>query len=114
MAHVEDAGVLTCAGEALEARIEFAGVLFRELRNRTNTEKVEIVFDGRADGNKVTNLALCGHGGIPFISLYVRHDQTLYRRVERLQRGKIVGGTKRRPRRKKVPCNQRRSFGSGG
>lgn len=42
---VEDTRVLMCAGEAFETRIEFAWILFRELRNRTNAEKVEIVFD---------------------------------------------------------------------
>ncbi len=86
--HIENTRVLMRASEAFQAGIEFARVLFRELRNRTNTEKVEIVFDGRADGNKVTKLALCGHGGIPFISLYFRHDHPLYRRFERLQSGK--------------------------
>ncbi len=72
---VEDAGVLTLAGEALEAGVEFVGIVLGELGNRANAESVEIAFDGGADGDEVLKTALLRHGGTFRISLYFRHGR---------------------------------------
>lgn len=69
MKSVEDAGILVCAGEAFESGIEFTGIVFSQLRDRMNAEKMEIAFDGRTNGNEVTELTLGIHGGYPFCSL---------------------------------------------
>lgn len=73
MESVEDAGVLVPAGEALEAGIEFVGIVLGELRDSADTEQVEIVLDGRADGDEVLEAAWLIHGSTFRISLYFRH-----------------------------------------
>jgi hypothetical protein len=70
---VEDAGILVLASEAFEAGIELAGVAFGKLGNRADAEKVEIAFDGRADGEEIAELAWVSHGSPFLISLYFRH-----------------------------------------
>jgi hypothetical protein len=72
------------AGEAFEAGIEFAGILFGKSGNRADAEKVETALDGRADGDEVAELAGVRHSESFRISLYFRHRllQTLpHRRV---------------------------------
>jgi hypothetical protein len=53
---VEDARVLVCAREPLQTRVELAGIVLGELGNRADTEKVEIAFDCRTDGDQVAEL----------------------------------------------------------
>jgi uncharacterized glyoxalase superfamily protein PhnB len=76
---VQDAGVLVLAGEALEARVHFLGVLLRKLGDGMDAQAIEIAEHRGADGDEVAELALGSHRGCPFYSLYFRHriNQTL-------------------------------------
>jgi hypothetical protein len=71
---IEHAGILVRLCQPLQTRIEFVRVVFGELGNRTNAESVEVALDGRADGNKVTKLAMRSYKGPLRISLSVRHS----------------------------------------
>jgi hypothetical protein len=44
------------AGEALEARVEFSGIVFGELGDGANPEEMEIAFDSGTDRDEVTKL----------------------------------------------------------
>jgi len=61
------------AGQTLQTRIEFVWIVLCELRDCADAEKVEITFDGRADGDEVLEAAWLWHGSTFLISLYFRH-----------------------------------------
>jgi hypothetical protein len=54
---VEDARILLLSGQAFEVTIQALGTAPRQLRDRMDTEGLQIAFDGRAHGQQVPKRA---------------------------------------------------------
>lgn len=70
---VENARVLAVAGEPLEARVHFGGILSGKLADGTDAEQVEVPEHSGADGDKVVEEAWRLR-----VSLFVRHRVKSY------------------------------------